>query len=57
MATSKIAVTIAKKTLFHLDLLVKARVFPSRNRAIFKRQFQKNLPMLQKIDLLENVPS
>ncbi len=34
MATSKIAVTIDKNTLFQLDLLVKSRVFPSRSRAI-----------------------
>ncbi len=34
MATSKIAVTIDKNTLFQLDLLVKSRIFPSRSRAI-----------------------
>ncbi len=34
MATSKIAVTIDKDTLFQLDLLVRSRVFPNRSRAI-----------------------
>ncbi len=34
MATSKIAITIDKDTLFQLDLLVKSRVFPNRSRAV-----------------------
>ncbi len=34
MATSKIAITIDKDTLFQLDLLVKSKIFPNRSRAI-----------------------
>ncbi len=34
MATSKIAITIDKDTLFQLDLLVKSQIFPNRSRAI-----------------------
>ena len=34
MATSKVAITIEKKTLDRLDSLVKDNLFPSRSRAI-----------------------
>ena len=34
MATSKIAITIDKKTLNRLDLLVKSHLYPNRSRAI-----------------------
>lgn len=34
MATAKIAITIDKGILSRLDLLVKARVFPNRSKAV-----------------------
>lgn len=34
MATAKIAITIEEETLKRLDLLVKARAFPNRSKAI-----------------------
>ena len=34
MAASKIAISIADKTLKRLDLLVKSNVFPNRSKAI-----------------------
>lgn len=34
MATSKVAITIDKKTLDRLDRLVKGHVFPNRSKAI-----------------------
>ena len=34
MTTSKVAITIDKKTLNRLDRLVKDRLFPSRSKAI-----------------------
>ncbi len=34
MAASKIAITIDEKTLKHLDMLVKSKVFPNRSKAV-----------------------
>ena len=34
MSTQKVAITLEEKTLTKLDRLVKARMFPSRSRAI-----------------------
>ena len=34
MAASKIAITIDDKTLKHLDMLVKSKIFPNRSKAI-----------------------
>lgn len=34
MSTTKVAFTLDEKTLYRLDRLVKARVFPNRSRAI-----------------------
>ena len=50
MATSKIAITIDSNTLYRLDLLVKAHLFPNRSRAIQEAVAEK-LERLEKTRL------
>ncbi len=50
MSTSEIAITIDRKTLNRLDLLVKSQLFPDRSRAIQKAVAEK-LERLEKTRL------
>jgi len=52
MSTSKVAVSLEKKTLQQLDRLVKSRVFPSRSRAI-QEALEEKLSRLKKTRLAE----
>ena len=50
MRFSKVAISIKKETLEHLDQLVKDKVFPSRSRAI-QEAIQEKLARLERTRL------
>jgi len=52
MRFSKVAISIEKETLEHLDRLVKDEVFPSRSRAI-QEAIQEKLARLERTRLAE----
>lgn len=52
METSKVAITIEKKTLKRLDSLVRKRVFPNRSRAI-QEAVEEKLERLEKSRLAQ----
>ena len=52
MRFSKVAISIEKETLEHLDRLVKDEVFPSRSRAI-QEAIQEKLLRLERTHLAE----
>ena len=52
MRFSKVAISIEKETLEHLDRLVKHKVFPSRSRAI-QEAIQEKLARLERTRLAE----
>lgn len=52
METSKVAITLEKKTLKRLDSLVRKRVFPNRSRAI-QEAVEEKLERLEKSRLAQ----
>ena len=52
METSKVAITLGKKTLKRLDSLVKKRLFPNRSRAI-QEAVEEKLERLEKSRLAQ----
>jgi metal-responsive CopG/Arc/MetJ family transcriptional regulator len=52
MRFSKVAISVEKETLEHLDRLVKDKVFPSRSRAI-QEAIQEKLSRLERTRLAE----
>jgi len=52
MKTAKVAISISKKTLKRLDLLVKEEVFPSRSKAI-QEAIEDKLNRLERTRLVE----
>lgn len=52
MRFSKVAISVEKETLEHLDRLVKDKVFPSRSRAI-QEAIQEKLARLERTRLAE----
>jgi len=52
MRFSKVAISVEKETLEHLDRLVKDKVFPSRSRAI-QEAIQEKLLRLERTHLAE----
>ena len=52
MRFSKVAISVEKETLEHLDQLVKDKVFPSRSRAI-QEAIQEKLARLERTRLAE----
>jgi len=52
MRFSKVAISVEKETLEHLDRLVKDKVFPSRSRAI-QEAIQEKLTRLERTRLAE----
>jgi len=52
METSKVAITLEKKTLKRLDCLVKKRLFPNRSRAI-QEAVEEKLERLEKSRLTQ----
>ena len=52
MRFSKVAISVEKETLEHLDRLVRDKVFPSRSRAI-QEAIQEKLARLQQTRLAE----
>jgi len=56
MPTTKVAITLDKKTLDRLDWLVKTRLFPNRSKVI-QKAVEEKLDRLQKTGWLGNAPS